>query len=437
MTTERVAMVVSGIALLVACGDGDRASRSQSSLAADVAGGETSEFSGGNIAYCPEAGATLTELDVESDELAPWVALAAGHHEARLRWTAAFVSDAIGGYEPQTSVALDVTVLGARDVVFGGNDLGYEGSGCAGQRERQFLLGVALRTSDGALSGQFEHWVSPAVDEKVPGGRYLSSTSKADNWDYPLAGFESALELDVQPEGELGRELRFQLSFDAESARGRIAAYITSREPSSETGRSFWSPLGGVFPDNGCESGWPAALDAEDPALGEAPIDAYAGFRAALERAPVPAVWQRNVRVVPSDDIETHSTEVSLRAGEPTLACRDAQGVVVHAPFSLDTADGQIHYRANLVTRLTREGIESQHEYAPLVPVADFEAVTGVSGVEFGAVEYAGVGVGIQSDAAGDEIRGTLGVSKWEGFETRSLEQSLEWCAGQGCEPSY
>jgi hypothetical protein len=424
-------MVVSGIVLLVACGDGDRASRSGPSAATDVAGGETSEFSGGSLAYCPEAGATVTALDLESDELRPWLALADGHHEATLGWTAAFVSDALGGYQPHTSVSLDVTVLGARDVVFGANDFGYEGSGCEGQRQRQFLLGIALRTSDGALSGQFEHWVSPALDEKVPGGRYLSSTLKADNWNYPLAGFESALELDVQPEGELGRELRFQLSFDAESARGSVAPYITSREPSSETGRGSWSPLAGVFPDNGCAPGWPVGLDAVDPALQETPNDAYARVRAALERAPVPAVWQRNV---PPGDIETRWTEVSLRAGEPTHACRDFQGVLVHAPLAVDTADGLVHYRTTLVTRLGPGYAEGQNVYAPLLPVADFEAATGVSGVEFGSVEYAGVGVGVYSGAAADQLLGTLGLSKWEGFETRSLEQSLEWCAGPGCE---
>src|SRR5687767_3650597 len=169
--------------LLAACG-GNSQNR-LSPTAADVAGGETSEFSGGNIAYCPDEGATFTALDVESPELAPWVALVAGQHEAPLGWTAAFASDAIGGYEPRTRISLDVRVLGARDVVFGENSLGYEGSDCNGTRAREIQLAVALRTADGALSGQFEHWVTPRVDENMPGGRYLSSTPKAGNGFYP------------------------------------------------------------------------------------------------------------------------------------------------------------------------------------------------------------------------------------------------------------
>jgi hypothetical protein len=433
MKLRHFGSMVAALALFVACGNGAKEAHSEAEPGlgvTTVAGGETSELSGGNIAYCPEAGASFTPLALESAEIARHVSLAEGHHEASLLWQSAFVTDVVGGYAEHTRVSLDVTVLSARDVLFGEANLGYEGSGCRGTRQRQIELAINLSTKDGALGGSFRHWVTPANALDLPGSPLLASTSKADNFGYPLRDFESTLELDAQSVVELGRELRVQLGFDAEAVRGSLQLSITTREPASESGRGLFVPLAAVFPDDGCAPALPVSLDAAVAELGATPRDAYQRLRAGMESGPIRAGWWDESD--PSQfDVEW--TEVTLRGGEPTYACLSAQGVLVYAPLSIESADGRVSHTRTIASTLRADGAESGGSL-PLMRGQDFERATGVHGFDFAGIEYASVYVSLLANRAGSELQGWLMATQWEATEEHALGRALEWCSGLGCD---
>jgi len=149
---------------LVACSEAKRPSFEPS--AADYAGGETSEFSGGNVplGYCPIE-ESRTALDLERDDVASWLALATGHHTIDLRWRKVFPDPAIRGFEESTTLSLDVTPISAEDVVCRtGGAGGYEAEGVDGRVLRRFELGIELSTADGAVQAAFPARFFPLRD---------------------------------------------------------------------------------------------------------------------------------------------------------------------------------------------------------------------------------------------------------------------------------
>ncbi|MET0414374.1 MAG: hypothetical protein ABW217_23890 [Polyangiaceae bacterium] len=217
--------------LIVACGQGTKQPSSAPTglEQSDVAGGETSEFSGGDISYCPEAGATFVPLGLESEELEPWVAMVQGEYDTTLEWQPGLVGDAGSDAVTRTRLQLDIDVVSAQDVVFGATP-GYEAERCEGTRELRLLLAVALRTADGALSGSFQHWVSPAKNAQL-----LTTTAMRGNAIYSSADFASAAGLVLEP----GSELRFSLELAAGSLRG-----VLTFEPAGSS-----CSVRGAFPD--------------------------------------------------------------------------------------------------------------------------------------------------------------------------------------------
>lgn len=419
--------------LVVACGEGTK-ERGSTSTQGDVAGGETSEFSGGNIAFCPEEGATYIPLDLAAPGIASWLPLAEGQHELPLRWSPQFAaSAAVSGYEEHTNVVLDVHVVSARDVVFGEANLGYEGSGCKGSRQRRFELAVDLRTADGALAGSFTHWVSPVTNPELPGGRYLASTSKAGNGSYPLASFSSALALDVDlgEATEQARDLQVFLTLYVAGLRGALGVQLTTWGPNAW---GYVSPIAARFPDDGCELALPVPLDERAGLLVDTPRGAYRRVRAQLERSPVPALWRETLEPPRAG----RSTEVTLSAGEPTHACRDFQGIYVEAPLTVQSADGLVNHTQTMATRVYVAGGgaggvgSASSGNVPLVPSADFARITGLADFDLGDSAYGGVA--LRSAAAPDGSReGTLSATDWLDGEERPIEPTLAWCDGPEC----
>jgi hypothetical protein len=415
--------------LVVACGEGTkgRGSTPTGLEQGDVAGGETSEFSGGEIAYCPEQGASFTDLDLDSEELAPWVALAQGHHETTLVWQRAFVSDALRGYEEHTSVSLDVIVLSARDVVFGDANLGYEGEGCNGRRQRQILIGVQIRTADGAVDGSLEQWLTPSNWAGDPQRRSLMTTGKADNTNFELQSFATSLELDVERSVEVRRELRVALGFDAEGVRGSLEPWIWRQEAGSETGLGVVRPLRASFPDNGCGGSPAVALDEQRAELGATPRAAYQRLRANMERrGPIRAGWRQD-HPSATHDAGYAWTEVTLSGSEPKVACLDAAGVRVRASVSVKTADGLADHTQEVPVDLRNGEFYSDGGLA-LVPVEDLQSALGLRGFDFTGIEYAGAYV-FRSGSLG-----AFSATKWEGSEERMMDPWLEWCEEANCE---
>src|SRR5687768_2826634 len=162
MHLHRTRVLALGLSLLVACDSGGAnkgsgapsgASQTVPSDRALVAGGETSEFSGGDVVadFCPVV-TSRTILDLASQDVAPWVGFAQGHHEIPLRWRREFPDDRIRGFAEHTQLLLDVQVLAAEEVVCESapGDTGYETAGYR-SRLRRLELAVEFSSADGAV----------------------------------------------------------------------------------------------------------------------------------------------------------------------------------------------------------------------------------------------------------------------------------------------
>src|SRR5688572_19734699 len=149
---------------LVACGEA-KPPRIEPA-AADYAGGETSEFSGGEypLGYCPIE-QSRTALDLGREDVASWLALATGQHTIDLRWKKTFPDPAIRGFEETTTLTLDVTPIAVEDVLCRtGGAGGYEAEGLDGTIQRRFDLGIQLASADGAIQAAFPARFFPLRD---------------------------------------------------------------------------------------------------------------------------------------------------------------------------------------------------------------------------------------------------------------------------------
>jgi hypothetical protein len=108
------------------------------------------------------------------------------------------------------------------------------------------------------------------------------------------------------------------------------------------------------------------------------------------------------------------------------------QSVAVHAPLSVDSADGRVRHTRSIAWALSETGATLEASL-PWLRARDFAAGSGVQGVELGAAEYGGVYLNHYTDFMGAEIHGELVPTKWEGFEERGTGYGLEWCAGAIC----
>lgn len=447
----RAAVVaIAGVCWLTACetastgstdplrdGDGRQGDGSGPAL---VAGGETSEFSGGNVVagYCPHV-ESRTELELGRDEVARLVALAEGRHEIPLRWRREFPDERVRGFQERTSLLLDVRVIAAEDVVCVSSpgDTGYETSGYR-ERLRRLELSVELSTADGAVRAAFQRPFVSAAD--ASGGRYLSGGEIL-----PIDQLEGTLELGVDPGLEVASStLSADIAFGEQGVSGALTPWIILPGPYDiGGGRPSWVPVQGAFPapDEGCTFGSLVPLDEVSDVLGETPRAAYELARASLPAQPVTAAWE-NTSQWPAT---LTWTELSLRAGAATHACSDGNAVDVHASLSLESADGVVRAEypavANVSLRPARAGEPRSAADVSLsaglrwAPPDEFEALAGIGELDLDLAEYGGLHVYQSFDVARGELRGALRVSQWENHVEASAEvPGLVWCAGPGCE---
>ena len=286
-----------GVVLLAACSEGgswvrpspggsERASSPATEASGDVAGGETSEFTGGGDP-CDEI-ASSEPVALDDPEVASWVAMAQGHHEQTLGWRRLVLSDEVVGYEEHTSVSIDVNVLGGRDIVYGSGGT-PELSGCDGLRDRQIELEITLATADGAVATTYRNWFQPAATDTRgmvlrPGGFNIDGAGVID-----LSGT-----LELRPEPALGGTPLFWLDIElsADSVRGSLVPVLMPED--SAWNLSLWGPIEAVFPDDPCGSqGRSIGLDEPFTGLISTPRALYEHMVRTRGRETLPAVWAR------------------------------------------------------------------------------------------------------------------------------------------------
>jgi hypothetical protein len=405
--------------LLAACGDSKRETPGDGrTVAADVAGGEASEF-GGSSPYCLPM--SETPRDLADDDVAPWVSRVEGPHDVSFAWQRQFLTDAINGFEEKTRASLDVTVVEAYDVIFE--------AGCPQRAARQLELEVALQTADGALRGTFRHRVgtlpssAPTLGE--PLYTYVNPHTREPT---RLDDFSGSIDYGLDLRGYFRRELGVALRFEGSSIFGRLAPFLapTNRR---YPGGGFY-PIIGVFPEDECafKSGRSFDLDGDLTGFAEAtPRALYERVISAWQR-PVPAQWE-----------DGGSTELTLIAGQPIRACQfgwlsEIWSVDIDVPVRLDTADARLAIEQTVSFHFYngpgREEASTGEGYSPRIwiPIDRFEEATGIKGAELGTAEYAMVAFSNVLDLAANSMTGSLTIPTWENDdEQRAGYPRLSW----------
>lgn len=443
------ARLACGVALLMACGGysgpsaEERAARARPQVTegvGDVAGGETSEFTGGIDPCSKIVSSEPIDLEVEDPELASWAAMAQGHHEQTLGWRRLVLSDEVVGFEEHTTVSIDVNVLGGRENVYG-NVYGSTEDGfidCEGRRGREIGLEIRLATADGAYASTWRNWFTPGPTASRGTVLSMNGANVHDMGD----GLNGTLELGFDPALGGTPRMRVEIEFSAEFVRGRLAPEVLP-EDGAGNGAPWW-PIEGLFPDDPCVSlgsdGVTIGLDEYSSAIGGTPRAIYRRMATARAGQRLGAVWRSmpsNVQPSPSDvpvDVPP-PTEVSLSAGEPTRACDQTTSVTVYGPLTVTTADGLVNFTQPFGFNLVADSYYVG-ELTPWVPAADFNANAGLGGVHLDS----GYGtIYLQSFVNWQNrwVEGALEVQQWDAFtHERAAYPVLEWCNYGQCAPA-
>lgn len=401
-----------------------------------IAGGETSEFSGGDVAYgyCPRV-TSRTNLDFARADVAKLVALAQGQHEIPLRWRREFPDERIRGFEERTTLLLDVRVIVVEDVVCESapDDTGYETSGYRA-RLRRLELAVEFSTADGAVRGSFQQ---PFVtSETLSGELYAGGRAR-----FPINELEGTLDLGVEPalmpESET---LGIDILFAEQSVQGSLSGWVSMR---GFAGAPSWIPVTGTFPapGEGCETGAAVPLDEPLDVLGDTPRAAYDLARERVPMQPLRAAWQEPWQ----NPGALTWTELSVSPGAPTHACLSGQALDVYAPLRLESADGRVRMEPVVVTRVGLQPAAagqprtlhdfSMSELGHWVARSEFEASAGLRDLDLGSeAEYGALQLQQTFDIDADRLGGGLFVRKWGVRDAYSpVYPELSWCAG-ACE---
>jgi hypothetical protein len=417
-----------GLLLLGACGQ----SASERRAASQVAGGESSEFSGGDapLGFCPVE-VSRTPLALDSDEVAGWIALVEGHHELSLRWRREFPSDGIRGFEERTVLSLDATPTAAEEVVCSNGDSGgYEVEGLEGRHLRRFDFAVELSTADGAIHGASPLRFFPLRDVDGPGERLMLGGAVL-----PFEELAGTLELGVDPElASDTQTLQLDFSFDQQGVTGSVTPWVSLPGPVLGDDTPRWAPVRGVFPapDEGCEFGSSVPLDTRLDVLDGSPRAAYEAARARLPVGPIAAAWEDPAQAPGSFT----QTEVTLSAGMPTRACRVGADIQVYASLHIESADGRIAAEPSIIASVSRVGTFQMAGGPTWTPSAEFVASSGVKDLDLSLADYGGLSVNqtFDADEAGEALEGELDVVKWESDFARAASPVLRWCAGTECD---
>jgi hypothetical protein len=348
-----VGLLACGMLACTTSGDFDRTETSSSApgeapllcegcqLLQEEAGGETSEFSGGNPIHRISASAGRALSDPALASTLEWVE---GRHELAFGWRPSFVTGEVSGYGEETSVVLEVRATSARDVQLDASP------------EQVLLLDLAvdITAADGSLRGTVMQTVALEPDRDQ-----LSTRNVSGDWvgydavAYPLDNFRGSLDLGLDQALVPAGSLSVELAFTPEGVRGHLRPVVAnaSGEP--------WSPLDGFFPDDGCDMAqwaWkPVPMDGSRASLNGETLSAL--FERELQpwTGPLPATWYGG-----------EPTQVNFVVGATQQACQafpdnsPSNFFTVRAPLRVWSADGRLD-----VTRSAKFSFSASADSSP------------------------------------------------------------------------
>ncbi len=337
-----------------------------------IAGGQTSDFGSGG--GCQNGSVTPLDVDTARAKGFTEVDLMNQVFDAPLVWTPTETAgEPATGYDPHTSVHVELTLLGVDEVT------PLVASNCPEYFRAN--VGFTLSTADQAISiGGVMHSYLGALVPTLEGTVDLregfgSLMLHPDPWPAPLAG-EFGVSMVLWPQGVRG-------SFDV---RLIDASYEPSDSDVASGPRYVYAPLVAKFPDDACEPYTrPLAPDERDAALnGASPNEVVTSMAALLGPDPLPGAWS-----------DTGDVTVTTSVGAPTSACLGSGGVGMRVPLRITSSDGRVHIDelANAAATydadgaLTNAWVEAVHD-DPLGRDA-FAAASGIDGVDFGDVPQA------------------------------------------------
>jgi hypothetical protein len=423
--------------LLAACGDSTGSSQPARATSTSIAGGETSEFSGGStpLGYCPVI-LSRTALDLARDDVTPWTDLAAGHHDVALRWRRAVPDDTIRGFDVDTRLSIDVVPVAAEELLCNNGDYSYQPEGLERWRSRRFDLAIELSTADGAIRMSFQ-----SVFHTLSGERGLLGEAIL-----PFADNAGALELGLDPSLPLDSQaLYIWLQFSEQGTFGAITSRVTLPAADVTDAASFYDPIAAEFPapDVGCNEGRSVPLDTHQSEFGATPRGAYEAALSLLPSAPLDAAW-----FAPNQpSVALAWTDVTLTAGAPERACFHDSWLMVYTSLHIESADGGAAGELPVIARLFRILPEDHAGLAVRIDMraaenwtasAEFMASGVVRDVQLGEAEYAAqqlYATAVDVDRDQEELRGELAVQKWQDYAASRVDQPvLRWCGGLACE---
>ncbi len=389
------------------------------------AGGETSEF-GGNRVYCLEDLTRAVEL--ARPDVAAWVQAVAGVHRVPFAWNPRFLMEPYTDFSDSTHITLVIEPLSAREVIFE--------TGCVDERTLQLELSVELEVEDESLGGSITLWVGGVPNVAPAEGGVLSSV-----WSPPhsLETFHGSIaDLGSQTAGR--RELSVRLVLDGTSARGQLEPFFApgglEAGPGGEpepTGGS--SPLGGVFPDDGCASTERLLTLTES-------LDGFPAPTARQLIDDVAAFW--NDRTLLAQWENGDATEATFTVGEPMGACmtrtyhypgsgafRQQGAIGIQTLTQFQTADAAVALEELLAFRFEpgSTGVVAESiRPSTWIPAESFESATGIVGVKLSQGSFGSLDFRTEFDIADGTFSGRLFIDEWLESDSRGADfPTLDW----------
>lgn len=391
---------------------------------ADVAGNETSDFSGSWPACALDRAALPTDPDALAavDQLRQAYA---GALTLSLRWsvreplpgtTSPFSTAAPTGYEPATQVSVDV-VLGETEYYVGRPYITDDPVNCPDGFRVPATLYIA--TADGAF-------------EVEARGSFTTLSSSLNHLraHADLADAVGSLDLRLPPDRPHHGSLLVQIFALNEGKRGALELSLALDDPTT------YAHLDATFPDDGCDfaHGFPVDADTPLPAWdGASAAQLLSDWQAALAPQRVPAVWA-----------DCTPVDLQFELGQPTGVCAGSSRTPAYRELRFDaenrlfSSDGRLDtiVPRGLITsnQLTTDQLFLRTSEPPVqLPPDELAATAGVHGVDPGNSPWLTTGISGSFVRAGGDIISASGLLRVEGLDCTPEEcayryrETLDW----------
>jgi hypothetical protein len=293
--------------------------------------------------------------------------------EIPLQWTPRKTSYGApaSGYTPTTTIRVQTTISSLEHRV-------PSMTGCADSVVA--TLATRLTTGDGALDVAGELRVPLIHGEPAPVGQGTFDLAEAKG---TLMLYPNAADAPVAGAAWVG------VSFWPDRVRGQFLVAVSKvSERNSDVSSFLYDPLTATWPSDDCDYfARPMAPDEPGATVdGRSTAQLVADLQGMLDAGPKSGAWS------PSGGKATVVTNL----GAPSKVCLESRSglrsVSYQTPLRVTTSDGRVHvsgdargYASFEAGAMTNAWLEIYDTESPVIPPAEFEAKSGISGVDFGA----------------------------------------------------